>query len=335
MPISAERDVQRVLAASQVPAYNTAAVARRSEVPAATFRAWERRYGFPLPNRGAARQRLYSEQDVQAIIWLRDRIAEGLTISAALALLRNRLSQPPTLHSLSRSYGLDAIDRAVATPTSALASRLEAALLAFDAAQATLILSEAFGLYSLEQVNLDVIQPALHRIGDGWEDGTIDVAQEHFASSYIRQRLTALLEVANPSQSERLAVAACGPDEWHELGLLMVALFLTRHGWRVVYLGASLPPGEIERYLAELQPSAVVLSATTEAAGAAVADIIRRLAELSPPGLALGFGGSAFAVSPDLRDAVPGLYLGENAATAAERLNRAVATGHEGRSVPA
>ncbi len=245
MPTSAERDLQRLLQASQAPAYNTAAVARRSGVPAATFRAWERRYGFPLPDRGAARQRLYSEQDVQAIIWLRDRIAEGLTISAALGLLRSRLSQPQTPRPGPRSYGLDVLDRSSAVPPSELASRLEAALLAFDATQATLTLSEAFGLYSLEQVSLGVIQPALHRIGDGWQAGTVDVAQEHFASSYIRQRLTALLEVANPSRYDRLAIAACGPDEWHELGLLMVSLFLTRRGWHVVYLGASLPPGEI------------------------------------------------------------------------------------------
>ncbi len=327
MPTSAERDLQRLLQASQAPAYNTAAVVRRSGVPAATFRAWERRYGFPSPDRGAARQRLYSEQDVQAIIWLRDRIAEGLTISAALGLLRSRLSQPQTPRPGPRSYGLDALDRSSAVPPSELASRLEAALLAFDATQATLTLSEAFGLYSLEQVSLGVIQPALHRIGDGWQAGTVDVAQEHFASSYIRQRLTALLEVANPSRYDRLAIAACGPDEWHELGLLMVSLFLTRRGWHVVYLGASLPPGEIERYLAQLRPNAVVLSATTEAAGAAVAEIVRRLAELPPPGPVLGFGGYAFEVSPGLRDAVPGLYLGADAATAADRLNQAVLAG--------
>lgn len=332
MPPSAERDIQRVLLASQVPAYNTAAVARRSEVPAATFRAWERRYGFPSPDRGAARQRLYSEQDIQAIVWLRDRIAEGLTISSALTLLRTRLSQPPALQPSPRSYGLDALDLTAAAPMSALVSRLEAALLAFDAAQATLVLSEAFGLYSLEQVGLGVIQPALHRIGDGWEAGVVDVAQEHFASSYVRQRLTALLEVSNPSHAERLAVAACGPDEWHELGLLMVALFLTRHNWRVIYLGASLPDGQIERYLEQLQPSAVVLSASTDATAKAVAEIIRGLAELSSPGPVLGFGGRAFEVNGSLRDAVPGLYLGENAMTAVDGLNRAVVGGREGWS---
>src|ERR671916_2072121 len=67
--------------------YNTKAVVRDTGVPADTFRAWERRYGTPLPHRTATGQRLYSERDIAIIRWLRDRTAAGLTVSQAVRLL--------------------------------------------------------------------------------------------------------------------------------------------------------------------------------------------------------------------------------------------------------
>src|SRR4051812_14594638 len=61
LPSDAEHELELVLQASDAPVYNTTAVARRCQLPAATFQAWERRYGFPEPRRGPGRQRLYSE----------------------------------------------------------------------------------------------------------------------------------------------------------------------------------------------------------------------------------------------------------------------------------
>ena len=315
----AEHDLRRIPQASDAPIYNVAAVARRCRVPAATLRAWERRYGFPEPRRGPGNQRLYAERDVLAIEWLRDRIAEGLTISAALALLRERLGREPS------SAPAAAAPRPSDTSQSALARQLEQSLLAFDAARATAVLGDAFNLWSLEHVCLAVIQPTLRAIGLGWQAGTVDVAQEHFASGYIRQRLGALLETSNGPDRARMVVAACAPDDWHELGLLMVALFLARRGWHVVYLGASLPPDGLAERLALLCPTAVVFSASTEQSATAMATIARRLAELPPPRPLVGYGGRAFEQDPTLRGAVSALYLGPNAATAADRLDRALA----------
>ena len=67
LPSDAEHDLELVLQASDAPSYNTAAVARRCGMPAATFQAWERRHGFPSPRRGPGKQRLYSERDVRAV----------------------------------------------------------------------------------------------------------------------------------------------------------------------------------------------------------------------------------------------------------------------------
>jgi methanogenic corrinoid protein MtbC1 len=119
-------------------------------------------------------------------------------------------------------------------------------------------------------------------------------------------------------------MAACAPDEWHEVGVLTVALFLARRGWRVVYLGASLPADDLLAGVQRLRPDAVVLSATLPETAAALGDIAARLGE-RPPRPLFAFGGQAFDADPALREAVPGLYLGASATTAAERLERALA----------
>src|SRR5689334_8693153 len=76
---------------STAPIFNTKAVARETDVPADTFRAWERRYGIPRPERTAGGHRLYSEHDIAIIRWLRDRTIEGMNVSQAVMLLRNSL----------------------------------------------------------------------------------------------------------------------------------------------------------------------------------------------------------------------------------------------------
>jgi methanogenic corrinoid protein MtbC1 len=303
-----------VVSADRSPSYNTAAVARRTKVLPATFRAWERRYGFPCPQRDAANRRRYSEQDVRAIEWLRDGLGQGLTISTALAVLRQHLERP------ARQAAADAVH----TPAE-LTGDLARALLAFDEHAAEAILGEAFALYPLTRVCLEVIQPSLEVIGEGWAAGQVDVSQEHFASTLVRRRLAELFRIASPARSDRLALAACASGDWHELGLLTVALFLARAGWRVVYLGASVPADNLLASADRLQPDAVVLSATMRESATALAGLAERLAERPTPRPLLAFGGRAFESDAARPVPVAGLYLGPSAATAVQRLEQALA----------
>src|SRR5215216_407501 len=86
-------ELDEVARAADRPTYNTAAVEQRTGLRPATFRAWERRYGFPKPRRLPGNQRLYSDQDVAAIRWLQHRTDEGLSISHAIRLLQVRLRE--------------------------------------------------------------------------------------------------------------------------------------------------------------------------------------------------------------------------------------------------
>jgi MerR family transcriptional regulator, light-induced transcriptional regulator len=289
------------------PVYNTQAVVQLTGVPAPTFRAWERRYGVPRPARLPGGQRLYSEHDVALIRWLHDRTTEGMTISRALRLLEVRRAEPPPEPTVApRSFDVlrvDLLDR----------------LLAFDTPGSELVIGEAFALYPVEHVCLELLSPVLVEIGERWHQGMVSVAAEHFASNLIRRKLFALLQVYDAPGRGRPVVLGCAADELHEIGLLLVALFLSRRGWPVVYLGASVPPDDLRDAVQRLQPRLVVLSASTPETAQTLARAATMLADLPEPRPAVGYGGRIFEQNGHSPSPPSGEYLGHDARAAAHR----------------
>ncbi len=83
-----------------------------------TLRAWERRFGYPMPQRSAGRHRLYTHGEVSA---LRDALQQGLSISSAVSRAREALSTDT--HTLVGALASFELDRADAAMESALALR--------------------------------------------------------------------------------------------------------------------------------------------------------------------------------------------------------------------
>ena len=234
---------------STAPLFNTKMVVGETGVPADTFRAWERRYGLPRPQRGEGGQRLYSERDIATIRWLRDRTTEGLTISQAVALLESEADTPMPSEQ-PRSFA-------------ALQHELLQALLRFDAPTGDTILSEAFALYPLDAVCVNVIQAVLVEVGTMWHMGTASVAQEHFTSQFLRRKLLALLNIYDVPEGRATIIAACAAGEQHDLGLLLLALFLVRRNYRVVFLGSDVPGDALLHAVDHVHPDMVCISTST------------------------------------------------------------------------
>src|SRR5512142_135053 len=77
---------------STTPAFNLKVVMKETGIAADTLRAWERRYGLPIPQRSAGGHRLYSQRDIETIKWLIKRQTEGLSISRAVDLWKEQLA---------------------------------------------------------------------------------------------------------------------------------------------------------------------------------------------------------------------------------------------------
>jgi len=294
------------------PVYNIKAVVEATGLPAATLRAWERRYGALAPGRTNSGYRLYSAQDINVLRWLKARVAEGLTISQAIALHKHRrLDDQPLAAAgerrLENRQGLTAARDA-----------LLAALVDFEEVRADRLLEEAFAVYGLEAVTEHLIGPVMMQIGDRWHRGELSTAVEHFASNYLRRKIDAIINAAPRNTTGPLVVLGCAPDDWHELGLLLIYLLLRRRGVRTLYLGQNVPVLQFVEEMERLRPAIVIIAATTVETVRGVGELAAALQSLPEPRPLFAFGGRAFNVQPALRQEIPGVFLGENARTAVE-----------------
>lgn len=264
----------------------------RTGVPASSLRQWERRYGFPAPQRSASGYRYYSEKDIAAVRRIRDLVADGVPPSRAASMVREATVPPPGARS-----------------PEALARELCDALIGLESDLAERVLSEALGLHPLETVLLEVIQSALVRIGDLWHAGEVSVATEHYASSLLQGRLRGLLRMMVDVAGGPSVVVSCVPGERHEMGALILAIMLRRAGFRVIYLGSDTPLPDLVQLAVAQQADVVMLSVTGPRY---LKDLVRASGDLRRlPGL-LVLGGQAVAAQPAVAAELGGVFLGND-----------------------
>ncbi|MDQ4076190.1 MAG: B12-binding domain-containing protein [Chloroflexota bacterium] len=305
---------------SDTPLFNTKAVVQETGVSAATLRAWERRYGVPNPERTESNYRLYSERDIALIRWLRERVEGGISISQAVELYR-RMQEgedvPTEIPGEPRRP-----TKTVPHDQESSKHRLIEAFKAFDEQRADQILNELFALYSIEEVLSGVITPTMIEIGEQWHRGEVSVPVEHFSTAYIERKLMALMNVQPTNLDAPLIVTGCAPHEQHELGVLLFSLFLRRNGLRVLYLGQNVPLVDLRATLESLKPSMLALSAATREPALKLEPISKMIEEMSSPRPLFVYGGAAFQQEPELRRRISGIYLGDDAQSAARDVLR-------------
>lgn len=309
---------------SQMPTFNLKAVVKETGLKPDTLRAWERRYGLPQPDRSSGGHRLYSQRDIDVLNWLVARLDEGMTISRAVELYQTMIEsgENPLQSSGPDSY-LSAYEIAAAAPEGEVLTNLRrewvSACMAFDEIKAEEILNQAFALYRVETVCLELLLKGLAQIGVGWFEGEITVQQEHFASELAMRRLETLLTASPmPTRPGRILIG-CPPEENHTFGPLLLTLFLRRRGWNVLYLGANVPVDRLKTTINTVKPDLVVLIAQQLITAANLLRMSRVLGAMRTP---LAFGGRIFNRLPELRARMPGYFLGERLDEAAPNIEQ-------------
>ena len=321
--------------------YSIKAMANMAGVTEPTLRAWEKRYEILIPKRTESGHRRYTRRDINRVIWLKNRLAEGMAISQAAFLLQ---SQPDSLFTepeLNGTRPLPAVSRlsrkSAALPAypqagkprspQVLTAQLLQAFLTFDENSAHDLLVEAASFYPPETVCVNIIQASLVELGEHWARGETTVINEHFASTICRGRVTAMLEGLPVPQRGPLVLTACAPAEWHEIGILITTYCLRRHGWRIIYLGQNVPAQDLETELKRLKPALVVFSATrTDSArnlAEQISPVIMQARQAGLDKLLFGYGGRAFNEEPALKELFPReLYFGNDALDSVELIEK-------------
>ena len=304
------------------PLFNIGAVSRMTDIPETTLRVWERRYDFPEFTRTAGGHRLYSQQEVLRLQWVKQRVDEGMQISQAIRALHRaeREGDPLPTSVLAQTFirregNGDLLD--------IFHQRLVDKLLQHDADQANQVLAEALALFPLEILILDVVGPTFYDIGEAWSEGRIDVATEHFATNHLRHHLLMWMRTGPPAYNVNPVVLACAPGELHEGSLLMLAVLLRRLRWPVIYLGQTMPLSQLAVFVEDVEAAVVVFVAMTEETARVLADWTHWLPDTARTKRPIvGFGGRAFVQQPELAEQIPGVLLGKTLQEGVETLDR-------------
>lgn len=288
------------------PTYNMKVVTKETGISAETLRAWERRYGLPMPERTPGGHRLYSQRDIEIVKWLMEKQREGLSISRAVDLW-NELS------ASGEDPLPDPIPQILSAPGS---SNLEDvrkqwldACLTFNENAAEQFLNQAFALHPLETVCVEVLQRGLVEIGEKWYRNEATVQQEHFTSALAQRRLDTLILATPPPTRPQTILVGCTSKEQHTFTTSLLTLLLRRRGLIVVYLGANVPIQRFNETLHTVKPHLVILSAHLLQT---VNGLRETAANLQASGARVAYGGRIFNVVPELRTRIPVHFLGES-----------------------
>jgi len=294
---------------SEKPIYTLKVVLRETGIKPDVLRAWERRYGLPMPQRSAGGHRLYSQRDIAIIKWLIARQHEGLSISSAVELFREHeassrntledfetIEQPAQLTVFTSESTLDRFRE----------KWLEACI-SFNEPAAEQILNQAFSLYPLEVVLTEVVQHGMRDLGERWYDGDTTVQQEHFTSALALRRIESLLTSAPSPLRPQTVMMACPSEEWHTFSLVLLNLLVRRRGYKVFFLGANVPIDRLNEAVNSIQPDLVILAAQHLTSAANLQKTARILSQNL---VQVAYGGRVFNAIPLVRERIPGHFLG-------------------------
>jgi DNA-binding transcriptional MerR regulator/methylmalonyl-CoA mutase cobalamin-binding subunit len=224
-------------------------VARATGVPVGTLRTWERRYGFPSPQRTDGGQRVYDAGVVDRLRLVSRSLDAGHRPRQVLKL---------SIEELERLLGQvepasPTVRREVVDDWMQLVDELDGQALDIGF---RVELSRLGGLRFLHERAV----PFLVELGERWRSGDLTIYQEHHASERLRDFLVGQWRPMASAARGPTAVLACLPGEQHVLALHMVAFVLAQAGWQIVFLGADTPPDQIAAACRQPGATAVALA---------------------------------------------------------------------------
>ena len=267
------------------------ALSQATGVPVETLRTWERRYGYPQPERTDSGHRVYPAETVERLRRVLEAIQRGHRAAQVV---------PSSDEELDTLLGRTARKDAQLPPDEpAGSSELDETLhrwlrsvrnldgAAFDRQlQDEWVRSGAFDFLSVR------VAPFLVAVGHEWAAGRLSVLHEHFASERLRDFLTAQWRPLSERNDGRPVFLTTLPGEAHSLGLHLAATVVAVCGLAVGYFGVNTPVEAIVDGVLQARPRAVLVSVSYAADPTQVLADLQQLRRLLPPEVELVVGGA-------------------------------------------
>ncbi len=264
-----------------VTALNIAAVARDTGLSRDTLRVWERRYGFPAPERDEHDERLYPAEQVEKLRLIRRLLDQG--------------ARPGKLIGES-TEALHAMIAERAEPQAGDASEVSSLIQyvrLHRSSELSAALRQSLLKQGLQRFVQETVAPLNHAIGEAWLRGELSVPEEHFYSEQVQNVLRSAIGAQPAPLTRPRVLLTTLPGEQHVLGLLMVEATLVPEGVSCLSLGASTPLADIGQAAASGNFEVVALSFSSAYPLRQAIDGARELRALLPGTVSIWAGGSA------------------------------------------
>jgi methanogenic corrinoid protein MtbC1 len=266
-----------------------AAVERDTGLSKDTLRVWERRYGFPKPERDDGGERAYPLAQVEKLRLLKRLLDAGHRPGRVVR------QSTASLQALAEST----VDlQATAEVTTAWADADVQAYLELMASHDVTALRRRL-MSDLARVGMprflsDLLVPLNRSVGEAWMRGQLQIFEEHAYTESLQCVLRhALLSLppADPDVRPRVLLATL-PGEPHGLGLLMAEAMLAVDGLPCISMGVQLPIWDVVLAAQAYGSDVVALGFTGCANPTQTIDALQELRAKLPPSVAVWAGGS-------------------------------------------
>jgi DNA-binding transcriptional MerR regulator len=237
----------------QIAGYRIKAIASMSGLSTHAIRKWEERYQLLHPQRGPNGYRIYTEEELQLLLYVKAQLEQGESIGqlaqAGETGLRRLMQEAPIhLSGIPLDYQIETRE-------------LIQAARAKNIGGIHHLLANWINRMGLEQALETILFPVLRLIGDLWHQGRMTISSEHHVTRIIRQQLIAFLRAERQSNGPQ-ALLACTPGEFHEIATLSTAVLLQHRGWQVTYLGPNVTFEVLHMALRRTHSDLMILSST-------------------------------------------------------------------------
>lgn len=269
-----------------------AAVERATGLSKDTLRVWERRYGFPQPERDTAGDRSYPADQVDRLRVIRRLMDGGHRPGGIVALPMMALQ---ALAVPNAATGISAARAPQAPDLTAFLDLIQR----HDAAALRHMLSQTAARSGLVSFVTQLVAPLTTAVGEAWVNGQFQVFEEHIytesVTRVLRQALSGIPAPIAPGMPRVLLTSF--PDEPHALGLLMVETLLALEGCQCLCLGPQTPVADIAKAATAHRSDIVALSFTSVMGARALVAGLVELRALLPQATAIWVGGSHRALT--------------------------------------
>lgn len=245
---------------------------RLSGIKAHTLRIWEQRYGILKPERTDTNIRYYTGEDLKRILNISLLNNNGFKISKIAKLPDDEIIKQAQSILNNYTKEIDQIDNLVLC------------MMEMNEAKFEKIISNCIIHFGFESTIEKIVFPFMRQIGNMWQIGMINPAQEHFISHLVRQKIIVGIDglFPEPLANPKTFLLYLPSNELHELGLLYCNFLVKAKGHRCLYLGQSVPFIDVLS-VADVVPADVIVTVfTNRPEGISVQDYLNNLSKAFP-----------------------------------------------------